>query len=154
MTAPVDVLVVSFFNVHGFHGGAERYAWGEAEVLGESMSVGFVSAAPSSPAPFAQFRVGAWAHRMYQPPGGRRNAMRLIAFHLLSLFNPIVFVEALLLFRRTRPRVVHTHNLLALSPSVWLAARLAGSRVLHTHQDFWLVCRTGHPLRSERRALQ
>jgi len=56
------------------------------------------------------------------------------------LFNPGTLIEALLLFRRLRPRVVHTHNLLALSPSIWLAARLAGARVVHTHHDLWLLC--------------
>jgi glycosyltransferase involved in cell wall biosynthesis len=51
-----------------------------------------------------------------------------------------VLFEALALFRRCRPAVVHTHNLIALSPAVWLAARLSGARVVHTHHDLWLLC--------------
>src|SRR5215204_5833686 len=77
---------------------------------------------------------------MYQAPWTRRNPLTLLAFHLLSQFNPFVLLEAVALFRRLRPAVVHTHNLIGLSPAVWLAARLSGAKVLHTHHDHWLVC--------------
>jgi glycosyltransferase involved in cell wall biosynthesis len=85
-------------------------------------------------------RVGGWSRSLYQPPGPRRNPIKLVVLHLLNLFNPVVFVESLRVFRRLRPKVVHTHNLIALSPAVWFAARLSGAKVIHTHHDLWLLC--------------
>ena len=137
-----DLAIACFFNpADVFAGGAERYAWGEAELLAATRRVVFVSASrPVSDAPFRQVRVGGWSRSLYQPPGPRRNPIKLVVLHLLNLFNPGVFVESLRLFRRLRPKVVHTHNLIALSPAIWLSARLAGARVIHTHQDQWLLC--------------
>lgn len=132
-------MIVSYSNVADFPRGAERAAWGEAGVLGSESSVTFVSSSRPDSAPFEQRTVGGWTRRLYHP-FGRRNPLSVALFHLLSMFNPIVFVESLRLFRQLRPRVVHTNNLLALSPSVWLAARLSGSVVVHTHQDLWLAC--------------
>ena len=137
----VDVAIVSYFNPADFPGGAERIAWAAAELLDARRRVAFVSASPVvSSAPFTQYRLGGWTRRLYHQEGERRNLAVLALFHLLSLFNPFVLVEALVLFRRLRPAVVHTHNLIALSPAVWLAARLSGARVVHTHQDLWLLC--------------
>lgn len=137
----VDIAVVSYFNPADVLGGAERYAWAEAELLSATRRVAFVSASrPALPAPFQQLHIGGWTRSLYQPPGSQRNPIKLVVLHLLNLFNPAVFVESLRAFRRLRPAVVHTHNLIALSPAVWLSARLAGARVIHTHQDLWLLC--------------
>lgn len=137
----VDLAVVSYFNPADFVGGAERIAWAEAELMSQARRVVFLSASvPTEGAPFRQLRVGGWTRPLFQPLGGSRNPFKLVFFHLLSLFNPFVFFESLTLFRRLRPRVVHTHNLAALSPTIWLSARLAGARVVHTHQDLWLHC--------------
>lgn len=137
----VDLVVVSYFNPADVLGGAERYAWAEAELLSASRRVMFVSASPPVPgSDVPQLRLGSWTRRLYQPPGPRRNPFKLAALHLLNLFNPAVFVESLRAFRRLRPEVVHTHNLVALSPAIWLSARLSGATVLHTHQDLWLLC--------------
>lgn len=135
-------MIVSYSNPRDLMGGAEQIAWGEAELLRVGRQVLFLSAsAPIDSAPFPQRRIAAWTRRLYQSPDRkRRNFLLLGVFHLLSLFNPPAFVEALLLFRRLRPKVVHTHNLLAISPAVWLAARLSGARVVHTHHDLWLLC--------------
>jgi glycosyltransferase involved in cell wall biosynthesis len=136
-----DLAVVSYFNPSDVVGGAERVAWAEAELLSRKQSVVFLSASlPVGEAPFRQVRVGGWARSLYQPKGKGRNPVKLVVFHLLSLFNPFVFFESLAVFRRIRPAVVHTHNLNALSPSIWLAARLSGARVLHTHHGLWLNC--------------
>ena len=137
----VDLAVVSYFNPADFVGGAERIAWAEAELMSQAKRVVFLSAStPTDGAPFPQLRVGGWTRPLFQPLGGSRNPFKLVFFHLLSLFNPLVFFQSLALFRRLRPRVVHTHNLAALSPAIWLSARLAGARVVHTHQDLWLHC--------------
>ena len=139
--ARVDLAIVSYFNPADFLGGAERIAWAEAELLSATRRVAFVSASPpAAGTTVAQLRVGGWTRSLYQPPGPRRNPVKLVIFHLLSQFNPFVLVEAVGLFRRLQPKVVHTHNLIALSPAIWLAARLSGSRVIHTHQDLWLNC--------------
>ena len=140
-SAHVDLAIVSYFNPADVLGGAERIAWAEAELLSTSRRVVFVSASPSaSDATVDQVRLGGWTRRLYRPPGPRRNPARLAIFHALSLFNPVVFFESLALFRRLRPAVVHTHNLVALSPAIWLAARLSGAKVIHTHHDLWLRC--------------
>jgi glycosyltransferase involved in cell wall biosynthesis len=137
----VDLAVVSYFNPTDFVGGAERIAWAEAELMSRTQNVVFISASPPvAEASFRQLRVGGWTRCLFQPKGERRNPVTLVIFHLLSLVNPFVFFESLVLFRRTRPRVVHTHNLIALSPAIWLSARLSGARVLHTHHDLWLIC--------------
>jgi glycosyltransferase involved in cell wall biosynthesis len=137
----VDLAVVSYFNPADFVGGAERIAWAEADLMSQAKRVVFLSAStPTSGAPFRQLRVGGWTRTLFQPLGARRNPVQLVFFHLLSLFNPFVFFQSLALFRRLRPRVVHTHNLAALSPAIWLSARLAGAQVVHTHQDLWLDC--------------
>jgi glycosyltransferase involved in cell wall biosynthesis len=137
-----ELLVVSYWNPDDLLGGAEQIAWAEAELLSETRRVAFASASPPvEGAPFAQYRLGAWTRRLYQPLSTRRrNPLLLGLFHLLSLFNPVVLFEALRLFGRIRPDVVHTHNLVAISPAVWLAARLRGARVMHTHHDLWLLC--------------
>jgi glycosyltransferase involved in cell wall biosynthesis len=137
----VELAIVSFFNPSDFPGGAERIAWAEAELLATKRVVAFVAASPPrEEAPFAQYRLGGWTRPMYQAPWTRRNPLTLVAFHLLSQFNPVVLLEAVALFRRLRPAIVHTHNLIGLSPTVWLAARLSGAKVVHTHHDHWLVC--------------
>jgi glycosyltransferase involved in cell wall biosynthesis len=138
---PFDVAVVSYFNPLDLLGGAERIAWAEAELLSAGSRVAFLSASPGADsASFAQYRLGGWTRALYQRDGEKRNPFVLALFHLLSLFNPAVFLESRALFRRLRPSVVHTHNLFALSPAVWLAARSSGARVVHTHHDLWLLC--------------
>lgn len=137
----VDVAVACYFNPADVLGGAEQIAWAEAKLLRETQRVVFLSAsAPVADSPLTQFRVGGWTRSLYQPAGTRRNPAELALFHLLSLFNPVVFFESLVLFHRLRPAVVHTHNLIALSPALWLAARLSGAKVIHTHHDLWLRC--------------
>jgi glycosyltransferase involved in cell wall biosynthesis len=137
----VDLAVVSSFTPGDVIGGAERLAWEEARLLARERRVAFVSTSPPTPeATFEQVRVSAWVRSLYHPSRPSRSLQRRVAFHLLTLFNPATFLEALALFRRLRPRVVHTHNLQALSPSVWLAARMSGAVVVHTHHDVWLLC--------------
>ena len=110
--------IVSYFNPADLPGGAERIAWAEAELLGEDREVAFVSASPPvDSAPFPQYRLGGWTRALYRPSGAKRSSVLLAIFHLLSVFNPIVLFEALALFRRLRPEVIHTHNLVALSPA-------------------------------------
>lgn len=135
-------MVVSYFNPRDQTGGAERIAWAEAELLALTHKVVFVtSSTPVEGVPFLQAQLAGWTRRLYQAPSPRRrNPLRLALFHLLSLFNPLAFAEALWLFIRIRPAVVHTHNLLAISPAVWLAARITGARTVHTHHDLWLLC--------------
>lgn len=109
-------------------------------MLGETRPVVLVTTSPAASVDPEQVQVGRWVRPLYHPRVPRRSLPRRLASHTLMLFNPGTFVEALVLFRRLRPRVVHTHNLLTLSPSIWLAARLAGARVVHTHHDLWLLC--------------
>jgi glycosyltransferase involved in cell wall biosynthesis len=137
----VDLAVVSSFTPGDVIGGAERLAWEEARLLAGARRVAFVSTSPPTPeTTVEQVRLSAWVRSLYHPSRPSRSLQRRVAFHLLTLFNPATFLEALALFRRLRPRVVHTHNLQALSPSVWLAARMSGAVVVHTHHDVWLLC--------------
>ncbi len=135
--------VVSAYAPWEFRGGAERVAWSEARRLAERDRVVFVhtgATPPPEPQAIQTARIGGWLRRLHDPRAGARSATAKVAFHALLPFNPVVFVEALATFRRLRPAVVHTHNLVGLSPSVWLAARLAGARVVHTHHDLSLLC--------------
>src|SRR5262249_46971343 len=123
---------------HDFPGGAERVAWEEAELLSEERRVVFVSTSPSRG--LDEVRIGGWLRRLHDPRTGAPSAAGRLLFPAPLPFNPVVFAEALAAFRRLRPSVVHTHNLVGLSPSVWLAARLTGARVVHTHHDLSLLC--------------
>ena len=133
--------VVSAFAPWEFGGGAERVAWSEARRIAERDAVVFVhTGATPPPDAIPTARIGGWLRRLHDPRTGARSPIGKAAFHALLPFNPVVFMEALGTFRRLRPAVVHTHNLVGLSPSVWLAARLAGARVIHTHHDLSLMC--------------
>ena len=146
-----DVAVVSAFLPADLRGGAELTAWEEARLLGEDRRVVLVTtSSPTADGP-EQVQVGAWVRPLYHPGRPDRSLSRRLASHGLMLFNPATFVEALVLFRRLRPRVVHTHNLLTLSPSIWLAARLAGARVVHTHHDLWPLCQRSTMTRQDGR---
>ena len=137
----VDLAIVCYFNPTDVLGGSERIAWAEAELLSETRRVAFVSASPPvADTGLLQVQVGGWTRSLYQLPGPRRNPIKLVLLHLLNLFNPVVLVESLRVFRRLRPEVVHTHNLIALSPAIWFAARFSGAKVIHTHHDLWLKC--------------
>ncbi len=137
--ARLDLAVVSYFSPSDFAGGAETIAWSEAELLSRSRRVAFMSTSPPVQAPFDQLRLGAWTRR-WSLIREDRSWIELAVFHLLSLFNPAVFLASLVVLARARPRIVHTHNLFALSPAIWLAARLTGAKVVHTHHDLWLLC--------------
>ena len=134
------VAVVSAYSAADFPGGAERLAWEEVRLLAPERPVVFVNTSAVAPAPFTQVRIGAWLRRLHDPRTGASSPFAKALFHGLLPFNPVAFIEALAVFRRLRPSVVHTHNLVGLSPSVWLAARLAGARVVHTHHDLSLLC--------------
>jgi glycosyltransferase involved in cell wall biosynthesis len=140
VTARPSVAVVSAYSPADFPGGAERAAWEEARLLAGERPVVFVSSSEPAGGDVQQVRIGGWLRRLHDPRRGAGSLPAKLLFHALLPFNPVTFVEALAVFRRVRPGVVHTHNLAGLSPSIWLAARLAGARVVHTHHDPSLIC--------------
>ena len=145
------LVVVSAWAAHDFAGGAERVAWEEARLLARDRAVVVMSTSAPASAGVDEVRIGAWLGRLHDPRTGARSPAAKLAYHGLLLFNPGTFVEALAVFRRLRPSIVHTHNLQALSPSVWLAARLAGARVVHTHHDLALLCQRATMTRQDGR---
>ncbi len=42
--------------------------------------------------------------------------------------------------RRSRPDLLHTHNLAGMTPAIWSAAHAAGVPIVHTLHDYHLLC--------------
>ena len=70
----------------------------------------------------------------------RRPAILKPVWHLLDLWNPVMFRRLRSFLLAERPDVVHTHNLGGLSVAAWSATRAAGLPLVHTPHDHSLTC--------------
>ena len=61
-------------------------------------------------------------------------------WHLVDLWNPLMYRRLRALLAREKPDVVHTHNLGGLSAAAWSATRAAGVPLVHTLHDHSLTC--------------
>lgn len=61
-------------------------------------------------------------------------------WHLVDLWNPVMYRRLRALLVVARPDVVHTHNLGGLSAAAWSAARATGRPLVHTPHDHSLTC--------------
>ena len=85
------------------------------------------------------FRLG--FANVYWPHGGvQRGFLARTCWHLLDVFNPIMFFRSLRVLRRERPDLLHTNNLMGLSVSVWVAAKSLRIPIVHTLRDYYLMC--------------
>lgn len=63
---------------------------------------------------------------------------------LFLFFNPFSFIEIFLLVKRKKIKVVHVHNFFyTASPSVFWAAKLAGTKTIFTLHNYRLFCLNG-----------
>lgn len=63
-----------------------------------------------------------------------------IFWHILDLWNIHSFLVALRILKKEKPDIIHTNNLDGLSFSVFWAARLLRIPLIHTLNDYHLVC--------------
>jgi glycosyltransferase involved in cell wall biosynthesis len=83
------------------------------------------------------------------PADGRAPSLLVRGLHHLLNVNAASWRRlARELMERRRPHVLHTHNIVGLTPAVWLAARDAGIPVVHTLHDYHLLCPRTTLLRS------
>lgn len=61
-------------------------------------------------------------------------------WHLIDLWNPVMYRRLRALLVAERPDVVHTHNLGGLSAAAWSAASAVGRPLVHTPHDHSLTC--------------
>jgi glycosyltransferase involved in cell wall biosynthesis len=61
-------------------------------------------------------------------------------WHLVDLWNPVMYRRLRALLVAERPDVVHTHNLGGLSAAAWSATRATGLPLVHTLHDHSLTC--------------
>lgn len=61
-------------------------------------------------------------------------------WHLVDLWNPVMYQRLQAFLVAERPDVVHTHNLGGLSAAAWSATRAAGVPLVHTLHDHSLTC--------------
>jgi glycosyltransferase involved in cell wall biosynthesis len=61
-------------------------------------------------------------------------------WHLLDLWNPVMYARLRRTLGRLKVDLVHTHNLGGLSPAAWSAATAEGLPIVHTPHDHALTC--------------
>ena len=61
-------------------------------------------------------------------------------WHLVDLWNPVMYHRLRALLVAARPDVVHTHNLGGLSAAAWSATSATGLPLVHTLHDHSLTC--------------
>ena len=61
-------------------------------------------------------------------------------WHLVDLWNPVMYRRLRALLVTARPDVVHTHNLGGLSAAAWSATSATGLPLVHTPHDHSLTC--------------
>ena len=61
-------------------------------------------------------------------------------WHLVDLWNPVMYRRLRALLVAARPDVVHTHNLGGLSAAAWSATSATGLPLVHTPHDHSLTC--------------
>lgn len=61
-------------------------------------------------------------------------------WHLVDLWNPVMYQRLRAFLVSERPDVVHTHNLGGLSAAVWSATSATGLPLVHTPHDHSLTC--------------
>jgi len=61
-------------------------------------------------------------------------------WHLVDLWNPVMYRRLRSILAAEKPDVVHTHNLGGLSAAAWSATRAAGVPLVHTLHDHSLTC--------------
>jgi glycosyltransferase involved in cell wall biosynthesis len=70
----------------------------------------------------------------------RRSRALKPLWHLIDLWNPVMYGRLRQALRAVKADVVHTHNLAGFSPSAWSAAAAEGLPIVHTPHDHALTC--------------
>ncbi|MCK6529429.1 glycosyltransferase family 4 protein [Myxococcota bacterium] len=142
---PLDILYIS--NLYPPHviGGAEVIAARLAEEVarrGHRVTVVTTGPAATSTEEWVSgvrvVRLGGlnlyWGFDRDQP------IVKRAAWHAVDAWNPRAAHRLLDILDRSRPAVVHTHNIDGFSPAAWWAARRRGIPVVHTAHDYHLLC--------------
>lgn len=61
-------------------------------------------------------------------------------WHLVDIYNPGMHYKIKKIIKEEQPHLVHTHNLAGFSVAVWQAVKNSGLPLVHTLQDYYLLC--------------
>jgi glycosyltransferase involved in cell wall biosynthesis len=80
---------------------------------------------------------------LYLPFGSslqKPSSLRKFLWHALDCVNPLMAQQVGEILNRERPDLVNTHNLAGFSVSVWKEVKARGLPLVHTLQDYYLLC--------------
>lgn len=141
------VLLINYLFPPHAAGGAERLAADLAAGLSRLgcrvlvMTAGRREEKLELPSGISLWRIAHRSPYFNRPRQPRRMFPLRVAWRLLAVWNPWVFLKTLSVLRRFRPDVIHVHNFHGFSPAVFSAARLRRIPVVFTPCDFLAVCR-------------
>ena len=141
------VLLINYLFSPHEAGGAERVVADLAAGLGRLgcrvlvMTAGRREEKRELPSGVSVWRIAHRSPYFNDPRQPRRTMLLRVAWRLLAVWNPWVFLKTLAVLRRFRPDVVHVHNFHGFSPAVFSAARLRRIPAVFTPCDFLAVCR-------------
>ena len=137
----------SLYHPYRF-GGAERVVQALAEGAAASgASVGVAHLVPKRSPDFTHndveifplaHRNPLWIEQSKRYPGLVRNVNKVA-----TLFNVLTARDAAEVIDRYAPDIVHTHSMTELTPWIWKRARERGKTIVHTLQDYDLLCIRG-----------
>ena len=137
----------SLYHPYRF-GGAERVVQALAEgAAAAGASVGVAHLVPKRSPAFTHNEVDVfplahrnplWIENSKRYPGLVRNANKVA-----TLFNVLTARDAAAVIDRYAPDIVHTHSMTELTPWIWKRARERGKTIVHTLQDYDLLCIRG-----------
>ena len=76
-----------------------------------------------------------WPFSKQQRPGWQRTL-----WHMIDSYNPFMAREVGKIVDQERPDLVHTHTLTGFSVATWKAVKKRGLPLVHTIQDYYLLC--------------
>ncbi len=145
----------SLYHPYRF-GGAERVVQALAEgaaAAGASVAVAHLVPKRSPDFTHNEVEVFPLAHRnplwietSKRYPGLVRNVNKVA-----TLFNVLTARDAADVIDRYAPDIVHTHSMTELTPWIWKRARERGKTIVHTLQDYDLLCIRGALFKDGRR---
>ncbi len=153
------VLLVSNLFPPNVVGGAEIMMHALAEgLLAKGLEVGVASLAEGA-ADSRQESSGLKVWFLEAHPMGNlmlqpnRTAWRKVAWHLIGEINPKAPRSLSALIGEFEPDLVHSSNLTGLGTGIWGACRQLGLPIVHSLQDYGLLCIRGTMFKGDRRCL-
>lgn len=84
------------------------------------------------------YKIG-WLPILEDFTGKTDRYVEILKWYLIQ-FDPLAFISSLILFRKTKPDIVHFHNIYKLTFAVVLAAKILNKPVCLSIYDYWCFC--------------